>query len=152
MAQITVCSNATIQHMKINQIIQENHDPIDPNYMPSEYILNQIRVPADEYTIMRKPYFFDNYGRDAKQIEKQDLKIYFKIFKFNTTPDWDLSAYCYDTVYDKLLLIYPGMEDSYLAVETISSTHNNKTRMCMSFPNREWYDRQIEKAKEDKII
>jgi len=126
--------------MKINQIIQENHDSIDPNYMPSEYILDQIRVPADEYNIMRKPYFFDaNDNRDAKQIQKQDLKLHFKIFKFNTTPDWDLSAYCYDMVFDKLLLIYPGMEDSYLAVETISSTHDNKTRMYMSFPNWVWY-------------
>ena len=135
--------------MKINQIIQENHDPIDPNYMPSEYILDQIRVPADEYKIMRRPYFFDiDDDRDAKQIEKQDLKLHFEIFKFNTTPDWDLSAYCYNKFYNKLLLIYPGMEDSYLAVETIinySSTHNNKTghnnktRMCMSFPNWVWY-------------
>ena len=133
--------------MKINQILKEN--TLNPDYIPNDYILSQLRVSTiREFNNIRDQYQFPH----LQDLDKYEIGPYQQVFKFNTTPDWDLSAYCYDTVYDKLLLIYPGMEDSYLAVETISSTHNNKTRMCMSFPNREWYDRQIEKAKEDKII
>ena len=94
--------------MKINQILKEN--TLNPDYIPNDYILSQLRVSTiREFNNIQDQYQFPH----LQDLDKYEIGPYQQVFKFNTTPDWDRSAY-YDHGNDKdrlLLLVYPTADD-----------------------------------------
>jgi len=146
--------------MKISQILKEN--TIDPDYTPNQYTLEQIEViEFEDFENKSKNYHALKSDQEVIDLGAWQLEKYTKIFKFNPTPDWDRSAYYKNEdslgIVKRLLLVYPGIDDSSLAIITRwnddrSSTYRHIQSIYMAFSSYDWYNRQIDKAKEDKII
>jgi len=142
--------------MKISQILKEN--TIDPDYTPNQYTLEQIEViEFEDFENKSKNYHALKSDQEVINLVAGKLEKYTKIFKFNPTPDWDRSAYHSLGIVNRLLLVYPGIDDSSLAIITrwndgIPSTYRHIQSIYMAFSSYDWYNKQIEKAKEDKII
>lgn len=148
--------------MKIHQILKENI--IDPDYIPNDYALEQIEViEFEDFENKSKNYHALKSDQKVINLDPRQLKKYTKIFQFEPNPDWDRSAYHKKEdslgIVKRLLLVYPGIDDSSLAIITrwnddlpSTYTYRHIQSIYMAFSSYDWYNRQIDKAKEDKII
>jgi len=98
--------------MKLNQIIREHANLIDPYYWPPDFILNQIEVSNNEWMSMVNR--FDDRGPDSRNLflDLDQVNNFNNYLKINTSPDWDKSVYTNDFNFtykaEALIIIYTG--------------------------------------------
>lgn len=94
--------------MKISQIIRENSNTIDIHYRPSDHILDQIEVSEPEYRDMLKKYWGRTRDYTTEAVAPNAIDPLVDVYKINTSPDWNESAFLRSDYDGEFFLVYTG--------------------------------------------